>query len=302
MDNLIRVESIRQVHELFQLGKPKHPLVSVIYHNNSEMKRNWGGYRYAVDLYQIAMKDGHKGQINYGRSSYDFQEGVMIFVGPGQVISPGKSEYIPVNRGWTLVFHPDLIRKSPLGKHMGDYSFFSYEVNEALHLSEDEKETLFQVVEKIEKEYRQNLDKHSQKLIVSNIELLLDYCNRYYDRQFISRTDLHKDVVIQFEQLLNSYYQSNNPEELGLPTVAYCGDALHLSPKYLSDLLKKETGHNAQQHIQRFLIDKAKTQLLGTNTPISQIAYSLGFDYPQHFSKLFKNKTGMSPANYRNLN
>ncbi|MEM6631158.1 MAG: helix-turn-helix domain-containing protein [Bacteroidota bacterium] len=302
MADLIRVESIAQAHEMFQIGKPKHPLVTVIYHNTPHMNRDYGDFRYAIDLYQIALKDLHKGQFGYGRSSYDFEEGVMVFTGPGQVLTAGKVDYKPESKGWVLFFHPDLIRKSHLGTHIHEYNFFSYEVNEALHLSDEEKNSLTALVKQIDKELNQNLDKHSQKLIISNIELLLDYCTRYYDRQFLTRTNLNKDIVIQLDRLLRSYYQSDQPLEKGVPTVAFCGEQLHLSPKYLSDLLKKETGNNAQQHIQKFLINKAKTQLLGTGDPISQIAYSLGFEYPQHFSKLFKNKTGMSPAEYRSLN
>ena len=189
MNDLIRIESISQAHEMFQIEKPKHPLVSVVYHNHEKMTRDFGNLRYAIDLYQIALKDGHRGQMRYGRSSYDFEEGVMVFTEPGQVLSAGKVEYKPESKGWILLFHSDLIRKAPLGTHIEDYSFFSYEVNEALHLSEDEKTSLTELVKKIEKEINQNLDKHSQKLIVSNIELLLDYCTRYYDRQFLTRSE-----------------------------------------------------------------------------------------------------------------
>jgi len=204
--------------------------------------------------------------------------------------------------GWTLVFHPDLIRKSELGKSIDQYSFFSYEVTEALHLSDDEQKTLTELVDKIHKEYDQLIDRHSQDLIISNIKLLLDYCTRYYDRQFYTRTNLNKDFVTRFESLLKDYYQSDKPLEIGVPTVKYCGEEMNMSSHYLSDLLKKETGRSAQDHILYFLIERAKTKLLGTEDSISQVAYSLGFDYPNHFSKLFKAKAGMSPGEFRSQN
>ncbi|MBR8537804.1 AraC family transcriptional regulator [Carboxylicivirga sediminis] len=204
--------------------------------------------------------------------------------------------------GWSLNFHPDLIRRSHLGQHIDDYSFFSYEVNEALHLSDMEKQTIGEIRDKIIHEYRANIDKHSQKLIISNIELMLDYCTRFYDRQFYTRENLNKDTISRFERLLKEYYASDKPLETGLPTVKYCGAELNLSANYLSDLLKKETGRNTQEHIHNFIVDRAKTNLLNTTEPVSQIAYSLGFEYPQHFSKVFKKKTGVSPAEYRHSN
>ncbi|MCG8124397.1 MAG: helix-turn-helix transcriptional regulator, partial [Candidatus Thiodiazotropha taylori] len=200
------------------------------------------------------------------------------------------------------LFHPDLIRKSSLGNNIDHYSFFSYEIHEALHLSEDERVSITGLVRKIETEYQQSIDRHTQKLIVSNIELLLDYCTRFYDRQFYVRTNLNQDFVTRFENLLRDYFNSEKPLDLGVPSVKYCGERLNMSPSYLSDLLKKETGRTVQQHIQDTVIDKAKNLLLSTNEQVSQIAYGLGFDYPQHFSKLFKSRTGMSPAEYRRLN
>ena len=302
MSDLIKVETITQVHEYFGLDKPKHPLVTVISHDKLNFYPEHNNMRVALDLYQVTIKDCGEGSIGYGRNSYDFQEGTMMFMQPGQVITVGDwSEEETVN-GITLMFHPDLIRKSQLGKHIDDYTFFSYDVHEALHLSDDEKKSIIELMHKIEKEYSLNIDKHSQKLIVSTIELLLDYCNRYYDRQFYTRTNLNKDVVTKFEQLLKDYYKSGKLLETGIPSVAYCGTELNMSPNYLSDMLKKETGRNAQEHIHFFVIDKAKTQLLSSSESISQIAYGLGFEYPQHFSKIFKAKTGMSPAEYRNLN
>jgi AraC-like DNA-binding protein len=206
------------------------------------------------------------------------------------------------DKGWTLAFHPDLISKSKLSDKMDGYSFFYYDVNEALHLSNEELNTIECLLDKIVKEYSQNLDKHSQNLIISNIELLLDYCMRFYDRQFYTRTNLNTDIVSKFERLLKVYYRSDKVQNLGIPTVHFLAKEMSLSSNYLSDLLKKETGKTAQEHIHLFVIEKAKNILLNSNRSISEIGYSLGFEYPQHFSNLFKSKTGISPGKFRNLN
>ena len=240
--------------------------------------------------------------IGYGRSKYDFQEGTLIFSGPGQVMSTGDREDTEPREGWMLLFHPDLLRKSALGKTINNYNYFNYESNEALHLSDEEKRTINDLLQKIVSEYEQNIDKHSQKLIISSLELILDYCQRFYDRQFYTRANLNKDHLDKFKKILNDYYRSESPLNLGIPSVSYCGSEMNMSPKYLSDLLKKETGQGAQEHIHSFIIDRAKTELLGTTESISKIAYDLGFEYPQHFSKMFKRKTGMSPARYRSSN
>ena len=226
----------------------------------------------------------------------------MILTGPGQVITMSETIITEETGGWSLYFHRDLIRKSDLGRKIDKYNFFSYEANEALHLSEDEKEILTDCIHKIEKEITQNIDKHSQNLIISNIELLLNYCTRFYDRQFYTRTNMNKDIVTKFEKLLSDYYDSELQLENGVPTVKYCAEKLNHSANYLSDLLKKETGRNAMDHIHFFVIEKAKTILLNSQDTVSEIAYDLGFEYPQSFGKLFKNKTGISPARYRSLN
>lgn len=301
MSNFITVKSITQAHQLMAIEKPKHPLVSVFRHT-PDMRTNFGDVRFTGDLYLISMKDGIKGTFKYGRNSYDFEEGTMTFVSPGQVIMPEEIITEIDSRGWTILFHPDLIRKSELGRNIDNYSFFDYSVNEALHLSDKEKQTLTELTQKIENEIDQNIDRHTQKLIVSNIELLLDYCIRYYDRQFYTRSDLNKDIVSRFENFLKDYFKSGNQLELGVPSVKYCSEQLYMSPNYLSDLLKKETGRNTQDHIHAFVIDKAKTILLNSNNTVTQVAFGLGFEYSQHFSKLFKAKTGMSPTEYRNLN
>ncbi|MEW8051217.1 MAG: helix-turn-helix transcriptional regulator [Candidatus Thiodiazotropha sp.] len=303
MTNIIHIETISEIHDALGLGKPKHPLVTMIPIDERIKDYDYGDATYVLGFYQVSLKSGICGEITYGRNTYDFQEGTMVFTKPGQALSFKASEEDQSQEsGWTLLFHPDLIRKSTLGKNIDQYSFFSYEINEALHLSEDERAGITELVKKIESEYQQNIDRHTQKLIVANIELLLDYCTRFYDRQFYVRTNLNQDFVSRFENLLKGYFESEQSLEFGLPSVKYCGEQLNMSPSYLSDLLKKETGRTAQQHIQDTVIDRAKTLLLSTDEQVSQIAYGLGFEYPQHFSKLFKNRTGMSPAEYRKIN
>ena len=302
MNNIITISSITQAHQLLGLQAPKHPLVSLINIKDFPLDADFGEVRFMLELYMVSLKDGVSGSMGYGRNSYDFTNGTMIFSKPDQILFTESKEIETDAKGWMLLFHPDLIRKSELGKQIDTYSYFSYDVHEALHLSEDEKSTLTDLARKIELEYNQNIDKHSQKLIVSNIGLLLDYCTRYYDRQFYVRTNLNQDLISNFDHLLRDYFNSEKPVELGLPTVQYCGMQLHMSPNYLSDLLKKETGKTARDHIHSYIINRAKNKLLGTTGSISEIAFDLGFDYPQHFSKLFKKKTGMSPAKYRTLN
>jgi AraC-like DNA-binding protein len=302
MKDIYRVQSVKQVHDIFKLEKPKHPLITVFTHENLIQQREHINVTFAIDLYQITLKECNPGSFGYGRNQYDFEEGTMMFTKPGQVLTMDEWEEGDYVNGWSLMFHPDLIRKSELGKNIDNYSFFSYDVNESLHLSDDEKKSVLELVNKIEKEYYQNIDKHSQKLIVSNIELILDYCTRYYDRQFYTRTNLNKDIVSKFESLLKEYYNKGKALEGGIPSVKFCGAELNMSSNYLSDLLKKETGRNAQEHIHYYIVDKAKTRLLNSTESISEIAYDLGFEYPQHFTKVFKKKTGMSPAAYRRMN
>ncbi|MEM9329286.1 MAG: helix-turn-helix domain-containing protein, partial [Bacteroidota bacterium] len=260
------------------------------------------GARFTTDLYSISFKSGAEGTIYYGRNTYDYQEGTLVFIKPHQVVryEPGNEEESH-RRTWWLAFHPDLIRKSELGQKIDRYSFFDYEATEALHVSEDEKQSVFELVKLIQKEISQNIDRHSQDLIISNIKLLLDYCTRYFDRQFYTRTNLNKDVVSDFERAMKEYYQTGKAADKGVPSVTYLGETLGMSPYYLSDLLKKETGRNTIEHIHFFIIEKAKNKLLSSDQPVSQIAYELGFEYPQHFAKVFKNKTGMSPKEYRQV-
>ncbi len=302
MKEILQIESISQMHEVFGLPKPKHPLVSVVRFKNTRIQSEYHHVHCSFGMYCISLKNEIEGSMRYGRSSYDFQEGSMLFVKPGQVMAYDGHQSSAEDPGWALLFHPDLLRKSALGKSMNDYSFFSYDISEALHLSDDEKQSLNELVVKIEKEYQQNIDRHSQRLIISNIELLLNYCTRFYERQFYTRENLNKDILAKFDDLLRTYYSNDTQLQIGIPTVSYCGKELGMSPKYLSDLLKRETGKNAKAHIDDFLIHRAKNRLLSSMTSISEIAFDLGFEYAQHFSTVFKAKTGMSPSEYRRLN
>lgn len=296
---MLTINSIQELHDNLQIAPPKHPLISVIQAKDLPNLEELESDKCVLNLYMISLKDGASCAVNYVRNSYDFSTGTMIFSKPNQVLSYAIKEEHSEEKGWLLFFHPDLIRKSILAQNIETYSFFDYEVHEALHLSLNEQENITNSIHKIIQEYEQNMDQHSQKLIISNLELLLDYCNRYYDRQFYIRTNLNQDLISEFEQLLKVYFSSEKPIKLGIPSVKYCGNELHMSPNYLSDLLKRETGKSAIEHIHDFIINRAKNKLLSSKNSISEIAFDLGFDYPQHFSKLFKRKTGVTPRKYR---
>lgn len=226
----------------------------------------------------------------------------MVFIAPNQVSSFTDPIEELDDSGWSILFHPDLIRKSELGKTIKDYSFFNYETNEALHLAEKEKQSLLELVGKINLELNQNIDKHSQNIIIQNLEAILKYSNRYYDRQFYTRTNLNKDISVRFENYLETYFTSDKLATNGIPSIKQCGEALNMSGSYLSDLLKLETGSSAKEHIHHHILEQAKNHLLNSKTAVSTIAYQLGFEYPQHFSKIFKSKTETSPSEYRNMN
>lgn len=299
MKEILNIKSITEANKLFGISSPKHPLIQLFWAKDLPDFSHFTGLKFNTDLFMVALKDGITGSMGYGRNSYDFSEGTMVFSKPNQVMTVEDKTIEDDSKAWMLLFHPDLIRKSELGKNIDNYSFFDYEVHEALHLSDDEKATLTDLILKIETEINQNIDKHSQKLMISTIELLLDYCNRYYDRQFYLRTNLHQDHISEFEHFLKAYFSSEKPSKLGMPSVKYCGEQLNMSPNYLSDVLKKETGKSAKDHIYAFVVNRAKNKLLNSTQNISEIAYDLGFEYPQHFSKLFKKQTGLSPAKYR---
>jgi len=297
-DTYIDLQSISQLHQMVNYTPPKHPLVSVIDHADFYRYRPKTNDFYRFGFYTISCKK-FKGILKYGKGHYDFDEGSLMFTAPGQVLAPGPD--VVVEEGWALFIHPDLLHGTDLGRKIHQYSFFNYEVDEALHISEDEQLIIKDCVTNIEKECSRNIDKHSQGLIVSNIELLLNYCTRFYDRQFFTRAKINSDVVQQFEKLLKDYFAQDTLIEVGLPNVKYFASRLNLSPNYLSDLLNKFTGKTTQEYIHLEMIDKAKSLLWSTNDSISEIAYGLGFEHPSHFTKLFKMKTGKSPSGYRQI-
>jgi AraC-like DNA-binding protein len=296
------INSITAFHNLIGLNSPKHPLISVIRTNTHVRLLDSNHGTNVFGFYLLSLTGGRCDEILYGRNCYDFQPGTVIASKPGQTITGRlKQDQDTESKGWVLLFHPDLIRKSPLAQQIASYSFFAYENYEALRLSDAEKSGLTDIVNEIDRESTQDIDRYTQKLIINKIELLLTYCLRYYDRQFCVRTNLNQDLVIRFENLLKDYFDSEFARDNGLPSVKECGNKMNMSPTYLSDLLKKETGRTAHQHIHDAVVDRAKTLLLGTRQPISQIAYNLGFEYPQHFSKMFKRHTQFSPGEYRKL-
>lgn len=241
--------------------------------------------------------------MTYGRNQYDYQDETLIFIAPGQVFGFNLPDEIWVQpSGWALVFHPDFIKGTSLGRKMNEYGFFSYDVNEALHISERERQIVLECFKKIKEELERGIDKHSKTLIISNIELFLNYCVRFFDRQFITRENVNKDILVRFEDLLNAYFESTLPQTSGLPSVAFCAEKLNLSANYFGDLVKKETGKNAQEFIQAKVIDLAKEKVFDMSRSISEIAYEMGYKYPQHFTRLFKQRVGVSPMEYRMAN
>ena len=298
MEELNRFETIAQ-YNAFNNAETLHPLVSVVDYSKAGprvLRRSYFGF------YGIFLKDVKCGDLRYGNNYYDYQEGTLVFVGPGQISGIENPTEVYQPKGFGLVFHPDLIHGTSLGRHIQDYTFFSYEVREALHLSERERETVLDCLSKIAAELQQSIDKHSKLLITTNIELLLNYCVRFYDRQFITREHANKGMLEKFETLLNNYFLSEKPQTQGLPTVAWCADQMHLSANYFGDLVKKETGRTAQEYIQSKLMDVAKEKIFDRDKSVSEVAYELGFKYPQHFTRLFKQRVGQTPQEYRMMN
>ena len=292
---------IRNIETVFEyndsLGiETLHPQVSVIDLSKAKPIRH---ARQTFSFYAIFLKEVKCGELLYGRNRYDYQEGTLVCLAPGQVIGIEDNGETYQPKGWALVFHPDLIRVTTLGQHMKEYTFFSYEVNEALHLSERERQLVIDCMQKIRLELEHAIDRHSRRLVAIQIEVLLDYCLRFYERQFITRTTVNHDVLTRFERLLDDYFNDDRAQREGVPTVKYCAGELCLSPNYFGDLVKKETGKTAQEYIQLKLIDVAKDRILDPAKSIGQVAYELGFQYPQHFTRLFKRITGRTPVEYR---
>jgi AraC family transcriptional activator of pobA len=298
MDDILIIENFSQFNTL-RGYETLHPLANIVDFSKSKPIQN---ARVHIDTYSVALKEGVCGELKYGCNYYDYQEGTLVFMAPGQVVGINNDVENFHPRGTGLFFHPDLIHGTSLGRNIKEYTFFSYESNEALHVSEREKQIILEGMKKIEFELNQNIDKHSKKLIVKNIELLLDYCMRFYDRQFITRSHVNKDILVRFENLLDNYLKSDITKTLGLPTVKYCADQLHLSANYFGDLIKKETGKSALEYIQLKLIEIAKERIFDKRKSVSEIAYELGFKHPQHFSRMFKNETGYTPIEYRLMN
>ncbi len=295
-----QIKTISQYHQVLGIAKPEHPLVSVI--SMDDFKPPAGNSRITVvfDLYVISLKRNYEGKIKYtyGQQAYNFNEGVMFFIAPKQVFSFDADQDFK-NSGWMLLVHPDFLWGTPLAKTIRQYDFFDYSANEALFLYGKEETTIGGIAQLIKQEYHANIDKFSQGLIVAQIELLLQYCDRFYNRQFLTRKISSHQILNRVEKMLEGYFNSDDMIQKGLPTVQFIADTLNISPTYLSALLKAVTGQSTQQHIHEKLIEKAKEKLSLTNLSISEIAYELGFEHPPSFSKLFKNKTNLSPLEFR---
>jgi AraC-like DNA-binding protein len=295
MNNLLRFETIAD-YNAFNNHETLHPLVSVVDLSKASPRQASNMY---FGFYIVFLKEVKCGDLRYGKNTYDYQEGTLVFIAPGQVVSVDNSGETYQPKGYALVFHADLLHGTSLGRHMQEYTFFGYQSREALHLSERERKMVLDCFFKIEYELEHAIDKHSKRLIVSNIELFLNYCVRFYDRQFITRDNVNKGILERFEDLLNTYFQTEQPQTTGLPSVAYCANALNLSANYFGDLIKKETGKTAQEYLQSKVIEVAKARLFDPQKSVSEIAYELGFKYPQHFTRLFKQRVGQSPNEYR---
>jgi AraC family transcriptional activator of pobA len=296
-----RIKTISEFHSIFNLPKPEHPLISVVdYALLVKAKRDTNIMVTVSDYYSISVKRGLTHKMRYGQQEYDFDEGVMYFLAPGQVLhaTPVTDTDVQAS-GWILLIHPDFLWHSPLADMMQRYEFFEYTVHEALFLSDKEEVVLQNIIDNIKQEYHSNIDRFSQNIIISQLETLLNYAERFYQRQFITRKITNNQLLDRLDKLLRGYFQGDDLLNKGLPTVQYVADALNVSPGYLSSLLKVLTGQSTQQHIHEKLIDKAKAQLSTTEMTVSEIAYGLGFEHPQSFSKLFKSKTSVSPLEFR---
>lgn len=292
---LLNIETVTEYDDMLGM-ETLHPLVSVIDLSRAKPMRHM---RHTFSFYVVFLKDEKNCDIIYGRQHYDYQKGSVVCLAPGQVIGIEDTGEDFQPQGWALCFHPDLIRGTNLGRNIKEYTFFSYAVNEALHLSERERDTFIDCLKKIQEELGHSIDRLSKRLITNNIELLLNYCLRFYERQFITRQDANRDILTRFEALLDAYFTGDNALQNGLPSVKYCAGELCLSPNYFGDLIKKETGKTALEYIQRKIVSMAKELLLLPSNSVSQVSYQLGFQYPQHFTRVFKKATGITPNEWR---
>ncbi len=296
--NMFRIKSIAEQHQILSLPKPQHPLMSITRFEDFPVIHNEKIIKFTMDFYTVTIKKDCDCKVKYGQTHYDFDEGIMSFTAPEQLLTL-EGDLKPPASGWQLSFHADFLRNYSLGKKIKAYGFFHYAMNEALILSEKEEASVENLFKNIENEYHLPIDNFSQDVIVSQLELLLTYCNRYYNRQFITRKVPINDLLTKMETLLTDYFNNNTIATEGLPSVAYLAGQLNMSAKYLSDTLRNLTGQSAQQHIQNRLMEQAKQTLATTNLSVSEIAYQLGFEYPQSFNKLFKKKTNLSPLEFR---
>ncbi|WP_419801459.1 helix-turn-helix domain-containing protein [Mucilaginibacter sp.] len=296
---LYTINTVSEFHRIAGLPKPQHPLISLVDYGLVEYQIEESEISWVQDLYCIGLKRDMQGKLNYGQSKYDFDEGLMSFVAPNQVVKLNISKSEKKPSGFLLIIHPDFIWNTVLAKTINNYKFFGYDVNEALFLSEKEEETLLGIFKGIEKEYQVGIDQFTQNIIISQIEVVLNYCERFYQRQFITRKKGSHQILDRLENILNQYFNSEDIISKGLPTAQHIALTLNISPNYLGSLLKSLTGQTTQQHIHEKLIEKAKEKLSATNLSVSEIAYELGFEHPQSFSKLFKTKTNQSPLAFR---
>jgi AraC family transcriptional activator of pobA len=297
-NNTYFLNSVSELHQFLNIKKPTHPLVSVVNLDDINAVVAEEMITIVYNFYTIYLKKNFDGKIKYGQQYYDFDDGIMTFFAPKQMFSIEESSTTKVE-GWMLVFHPDFIQSYSLAKRIKDYGFFSYANNEALHLSDKEETIITGLMQNLKQEIEAMIDNYTQDVVVSHIDLLLNYCNRFYNRQFITRKKASNDLFLKFDDLLNTYYQNDDLSVAGLPTVQYFAEKLFVSPHYLNDMLKNLTGQTTQQHIQNQLLEKAKELLSTTKLSVSEIAYRLGFEYPQSFSKVFKNKTNQTPLVFR---
>lgn len=290
-----KLDSIPEIHRMLGLAGPVHPLITLILKDQIDMRRLPPSY--VSGFYKVSFITKLSGKFRYGQGYYDFDEGSLLFTAPNQII--GNVDSYADNAGYSLLIHPDFLQGYPLARKIKQYGFFSYDTNEALHLSEQEKATMLSIYSIIEAELNSRIDDFSHEVIIAQIELLLSYAKRFYKRQFLTRQAVTTDLLQQLEELLHKYFEEEKPVSTGVPTVQYLADQLHYSPNYLSDMLRSLTGLNAQQHIHQKLIERSKELLTTTQLTISEVAYELGFEHPQSFSRLFKMKTRISPVEFR---
>lgn len=295
MSEILDLKTINDYNKFLGL-ETLNPLVGFVDFSKVEVLPH---RRKCFGFYAVFLKEKIHGTLTYGRSKYDYEEGTLVFVAPGQVAGIDDDGFTPRPQGYALLFHPDLFRGTAFARKMKEYTFFSYEVNEALHMSDRERQTIFNCFGEIQEELAHNIDRHSRSIILSNIEVMLNHCLRFYDRQFATREAINSDVLTRFEALLNGYFDSDRPERIGLPSVAWCADQLHFSPNYFGDLVKKQTGKSAIEYVHIAIIERVKDRLRETDKTVSEIAYEVGFQYPHHLSRLFKKMTGMTPNEYR---